>query len=75
MKFLKDRSKGYLGSSKDNTNRHIDAFTDGDKIFIVYDLYSEDEYVVSEYITKVQDNPDDYLWTPFIEFVHIENHK
>lgn len=55
----------YLGSGKDMAHHAFDAYRVDDEIHIVY----ENKTVATEKIQNVSNNPDKYLWTPFVQFV------
>ncbi len=59
-------SKGvYLGSGKDMAYHEFDAYKVGDEIHIVY----ESGTVMTEKMQDVSNDPDKYLWTPFVQFI------
>ena len=56
----------FLGSGVDLAHHHYDAYQVGDEIHIVYDS----GHIMSVKISLIHNHLDEYLWTPFIEWVH-----
>lgn len=61
--------KDYKGVSKDILNREVHIFSDDSEIHAVYFLGETDEYCATELVSKIKQNPDEYLYTPYLEFV------
>ena len=59
----------FLGKTVDNCHRNVDMFSDGDTIYAVYDLCEHTEYSAEESISKIKKNINEYLFTPYIEFI------
>ena len=55
----------YLGSSQDMAKHKYDAYKIDDEIHIVY----KSNHVAKEKISKIQEDLDKYLWTPYVEWV------
>ena len=68
MRYVKDVNHGYLGESKDMTNKVVHGFLIDNTIHVVYNLFSEDEYSATKELEVIQQDLDKYLWTPFAEF-------
>lgn len=62
----KDEQGVYLGSGVDMAKNRYDAYQFNDEIHIAY----ENGYTATEKIEIVRQNQDDYLWTPYIEWLH-----
>jgi hypothetical protein len=56
----------YLGDGVDMAKKSYKAYKIDDEIHLVYDGYDS---VSKEKIQKIKENLDEYLWTPFIEWV------
>ena len=54
----------FIGSGKDMAQHEFDAYRVEDEIHIVY----ENGTVMTEKIENISQNPDEYLWTPFLQF-------
>jgi len=54
----------YLHSTTDMAHHVVDGYKVNDEIHLVY----ENDVIAIEKINKIKDNPDYYLWSPFIEF-------
>jgi len=63
--------KKYLGQTTDNTNRKVELFSDDETIYAVYNRGTEHEHIASENIAKILDEPDSFIYTPYIEFVNL----
>jgi len=63
---------GLLGTTKDNCNKEVTIYSDD--FFFVYCVYS-DGYEAKEEIINIQNDPDKYMFTPYVEFVKIFNLK
>lgn len=55
----------FLGSSKDLAGHQLNAYRVLDEIHLVY----ENGYTAVEKIEHVLSNLDDFLWTPYAEYV------
>lgn len=62
-------SSDYLGEGFDNAHRRFDAFLINGELHIVYDINTTDQYVSTANLEYVKNNMDEFLWTPFIDFV------
>ncbi len=63
---FKDYGKGeYLGSGEDMAHNKYDAYKVENEIHIVY----ASGHSATKNIQIIKDNRDDYLWTPFIEWI------
>lgn len=60
-----------LGATKDNTNRDVIIYADDERMYAVYNEDTPDEYVTSINIHDILDDPDNYLYTPYIEFANL----
>jgi hypothetical protein len=58
------RKGQYLGSGNDMAHHEFDAYRVDDEIHLVY----EDGNVMTEKIQNITNEPDKYLWTPFVQF-------
>jgi len=56
----------YLGNGVDMAKHPYEAYQDNQEIHIVY----PDGYVASEKIKTIQQSLDEYLWTPYIEWIY-----
>lgn len=62
--------KNYLGEGADAAGHWFHAFHVKDEIHIVYNLgSSEENVIVQAKISKVQNNLESYMWTPFPQFI------
>ena len=61
----------FLGRTQDNVKRDVHIFADNLYIYAVYDNNTPDEWVTTAEIELVKENPEDYLFTPYIEFLHL----
>lgn len=59
----------FLGNTVDNCHREIDVYSDGKTMYAVYNIGQKDEYYAEESISKIQENKNEYLFTPYIEFI------
>ena len=59
----------YLGITKDNCGRDVDIYSDGIDIYIIYDKDTPEEYSTSASIAHVKAAPDNYLFTPYVDFL------
>lgn len=65
---FEDYGKGeYLGSDEDMAHHKFDAYKVDDEIHIVY----KDGHVTTKNIQEVKDNPDKYLFSPYVMFVYL----
>jgi len=60
----------YLGNTTDSCGRPVDIFKDKESMFIVYCLDTKSEYSTSVPLTRIQEDPDNYLFTPYVEFIN-----
>jgi len=71
MKNTKTLNYGTLiGKTTDNTANELSMFSDGTTLTAVYHIGTDNEYVCSANIEKVQKHIDDYIFTPFAEFAN-----
>ena len=68
MKYNKT-SKTFLGESTDMTNHHFCAFKIDQEIHIVYNINTLEQHVSKEKIQIIQNNINNYLWTPYAQFI------
>lgn len=68
-------SEFYKGETVDNCHRIIHMFSDGTMFHAVYNLGEKDQYIAYQLIEDVQRSPDDYLFTPYIEFIDIPDYS
>jgi len=61
----------YLGSTKDLANHPVDVYTDDISIILLYNEGLVDEVETQRTIEEIKSHPDDYLYTPFVEFVDL----
>ena len=67
MKLSDEEEQGvYLGNGVDMAHNPYNAYQFNDEIHIVY----ENGYIATEKIKTVRQNQDNYLWTPYIEWLH-----
>jgi len=59
----------YIGISRDNVNRSIIGFKDDEQIYVVYQKGTEYEWFSQIKIQDIVNNPDSYLFTPYISFL------
>jgi len=59
----------YLGNTTDSCGRYVDVFKDIESMFIVYDLDTNHEYSTSAPLIRIQEDPDNYLFTPYVDFI------
>lgn len=62
-------SLDYLGYSMDICGRKFDAFMILEDIHIVYNIGTNLEYSTYENARKIKENINDYIYTPYIEFM------
>lgn len=62
-------SNNYKGSTVDNLNRSVDVFEIHDEIHLVYNIGESNQYSTKQSISQIKKNKEDYIWTPYIEFV------
>ena len=60
----------YLGTTTDNCHRNVDVYAKNNMFLAVYDKGLDTEVISEESIQNVQMNPDDFIYTPYIEFVN-----
>lgn len=58
----------FLGRTTDTVRRVVDVFADHEKMYAIYNLGRSNEYIAEELINKVKANPDEYIYTPYVEF-------
>lgn len=61
----------YKGVTNDILNREVHIFSCDSEIHAVYFIGQADEYCATELISKIKQNPDEYLYTPYLEFIDI----
>lgn len=59
----------YKGVTQDMLHREVHIFLDDTEIHAVYHLGEPNEYCATELVSKIKQNPDAYLFTPYLEFV------
>ena len=61
-------SENYLGKTRDMAGHTVHGFKEGENIYLVYNLGTEDEYNTSKDLMTIRQKMDDYMWTPYSEF-------
>jgi len=49
------------------------GYIQDDRVYVVYNKDTDNEYTASALVSDVESNPDDYLFTPYIEYVNLFN--
>ena len=62
-------SDNYLGSGKDCAGHHFCAFLFSNEYHIVYNIGTPDEYITFESQETIYRNLENYLWTPYAQFI------
>jgi SET domain-containing protein len=60
----------YLGVTLDNVSRPVDVYADEINMYAVYEFDENSQHVAVQNIKDIKANEDQYLFTPYIEFVH-----
>lgn len=68
-KQFNKKSKEYKGQTFDSANHLVHMFSDGTIIQAVYNMGEQSQYVAQEEIQSILDDPDKYLFTPYIQFI------
>lgn len=69
MRKYNIQDSDYRGATEDILHRKAHIFSDNTEIHAVYFLGEADEHCATEQIEKIMQNPDAYLFTPYLEFV------
>lgn len=59
----------FLGQGKDFSGTDLEAYQEGDKIVLKY--CEPEGYETSEYINKILNDVDEFLFTPYSDFVYM----
>lgn len=65
----------YLSSSVDMTNDTTDGYAIDDNIHCVYKAGTEEQSVIIKEAFIVLSNPDDYFYTPFLNYALLANNE
>jgi len=61
-----------------NAKRTHDVVSTGyikdDRVYVVYNKDTDKEYITSALLDDVVSNPDEYIYTPYIDFVDLTAH-
>lgn len=70
MKNYNTKDKDYKGVTKDMLHRKVHIFSNDTEIHAVYHLGEKDQHVTTEQLEKIRLRPDEYIFTPYLEFVN-----
>jgi len=69
MKKYNITDNDYKGVTEDILHRKVHIFSDDFEIHAVYNLGEKDQHITTEQLEKIRQRPDEYLYTPYLEFV------
>lgn len=71
MRKFNTKDSDYKGATEDILHRKVHIFSDDSEIHAVYYMGEEGQHVTTEKLLNITQRPDEYLYTPYLEFVDL----